>query len=155
MGIRLKGGKAGKGRRDRLWPLIVSVGQECLLLVYKISSSSLENSCLQVHLGGSWVFAFVLSLCPGTQAFAERGVSMKEGKQLTTQLLGRRQAGRLQDELALHLSGQLLHEERLLELRWAGGVLRSLRQKGSVSEMAHFNSIRILMSYNKKTQTSG
>lgn len=47
---------------------------------------------------------------------------MKEGKQLTTQLLGCRQAGRFQDELALHLSGQLLHEERLLELGWAGGV---------------------------------
>lgn len=48
---------------------------------------------------------------------------MKEGKELTAQLLGRGQAGRFQDELALHLSGQLLHEERLLELRRAGGVL--------------------------------
>lgn len=63
-----------------------------------------------------------LPLCPGMRAFAERGGSRKEGEQLTAQLLGCRQAGRFQDELALHLAGQLLHEERLLELGWAGRV---------------------------------
>lgn len=76
---------------------------------------------LKIHI---WVEVGSLPLCLGMQAFAERErVLLKEGKQLTVaQLLGCRQAGRFQDELALHLSGQLLHEERLLELGWAGGV---------------------------------
>lgn len=55
------------------------------------------------------------------RASAERGF-FEGGKQLTAQLLGCRQADRFQDELALHLSGQLFHEERLLELGRGGGV---------------------------------
>lgn len=48
---------------------------------------------------------------------------MKEENQLTAQLLlGCSQAAGLQDELALHLSGQLIHEEGLLEVGRAGGV---------------------------------
>ena len=46
-----------------------------------------------------------------------------EEKQLTTQLLGLSQATGLQDELALHLSGQLFREEGLLEAGRADGVL--------------------------------
>lgn len=48
---------------------------------------------------------------------------MKEEKKLTTQLLGLSQVNRLQDELALVLSGKLFHEEELLEAGRAGGVL--------------------------------
>lgn len=90
------------------------------------------------------------------QAFAERGF-YEGGGRLTAQLLGCRQAAGFQDELALHLPWQLFHEERLLELGWGGRVFGSLCQEGSVSEMAHFNSIRVLMSYKEgdQMQTSG
>lgn len=85
------------------------------------------------------------------QAFAERGF-YDGGVRLTAQLLGCCQAAGFQDELALHLPRQLFHEERLLELGWGGRVFGSLCQKGSVSEMAHFNSIRVLMSYKEGDQ---
>lgn len=75
---------------------------------------------------------------------------MKEEQRLTTQLLGRSQAAGLQGELALHLPGQLLHEEGLLEAGRVGGVLWLLCQEGRVSKMAHFDSVGILMPCTKK-----
>lgn len=76
--------------------------------------------------------------------------SAKEEKQLTAQLLGCGQAAGLQDELALQLSGQLLHEEGLLEAGRRAAVLQSLCQEHSVPKMAHFNSIGIFMPYTEK-----
>lgn len=48
---------------------------------------------------------------------------MREESLLTTQMLGHSKAAMLEDELALHLPGQLIYEEEILEAGRAGGVL--------------------------------
>lgn len=102
-----------------------------------------------LHLAGS------LDLCLRTDFFSRIKTFAKNrlhegGDALTAQLLGRGQTAGLQDELALQLSGQLLHEEGLLEAARRAAVLRSLRQEHSVPKMAHFNSVGIFMAYTEE-----
>lgn len=75
--------------------------------------------------------------------------SVKEEKQLTSQLLGCSQESGLQDESALPLPWQLFHQEGLLGVENGGRVPWASCEECSVSQMLHFNPIGIFMPYIK------
>lgn len=86
---------------------------------------------------------------PGGQAVGrDAGV----GGQRTVQLLAHGHLAGLQHKLALQLLGQLLRQERALELPGAGTGLWSMGH--SVTNVAHFNSKGIFMSCSKRNRNN-